>query len=120
MKRKLPFVQADVPRTKRVFSWFDKVMSTMIEKAREEGLSIPCGKGCDACCYDVALVTQYEMIPLIAHLQGFDPQKKQLVLRQLMEWKEKLAKVGIKPLAVEPDLRTYYAQRVACPLLDLS
>lgn len=50
----------------------------MIDIARyDKGWTTPFTVGCDACCYDFALVTQYEIIPIIDSLRRLPASSKE-------------------------------------------
>lgn len=97
---------------------FDVAVDQLFTKAREEGHLIPCKQGCDACCYDVALLTQMELPPLIEAIRAMSPSKRAAVKEGIREWATRARAAGIDLLTTEPDMRTYHEAHLACPLLD--
>lgn len=82
-----------------------------------KGWWIPCTRGCDACCYDRAIVTYPEAMLLTERIRQSDVEKK--VTKRLREWFHRAAKVELPPqldLDVQ-SLKAYHRAHLACPLL---
>lgn len=103
---------------KRRYQEFDVAVGRLFKMARVEGHTIPCSRGCDACCYDVALVTHLEMPPVIETLRTMAVEKRMAIRRRVVEWFAKMGAAGFSPNNSEPDRGAYYRAHLACPLLD--
>ncbi len=105
--------------TRRHLAMFDEYAAHLTSQARAEGHSIPCRKGCGACCYDVTEVAHFEIAPLIEHLRELPAEVLDVIERRLHAWREGMLAAGLDPTLPGPDLRTYHRAHLACPLLDL-
>lgn len=117
MKREIDKV--NLTEIAEMYSSFDRAVDTLIEKGRELGASIPCKRGCDACCYDIALATQFEIPPIVDAVRELSEDDQQKIRSQLIEWTKALGQKSISLNEYDIDVRKYHSEpRAACPLLD--
>lgn len=109
----------DVPRPKlsEQYKHFDVAIENLFKKARAEGSTIPCKKGCHACCYEAVLMTHFEAEPFVEALRALPKDVRRGIKLRLLEWFKRMKKAGIK-FAGEPNRSAYYKVHVACPALD--
>lgn len=81
------------------------------------GVTLTCGKGCSACCYEPVFAERREVLLITARLLAFDPEVRARVVRRTREW---LATFRESPLLKEenPHVTDYRKLRLACPLLE--
>lgn len=101
------------------YEQFDVEVGRLFGLARAQGNTIPCKRGCDACCYDVALITHLELPPLIEALRAMSPEARKGVRDKISKWMDRAEAAGIDPFSPQEDIRPYLRARLACPLLDL-
>lgn len=106
------------PAVRKAYAEFDVEASRLLRKVRSDGMTVPCGPRCDACCYDVAWVVAEEAQELVERVRSMPLLKRERVLRACQEWLDGMRAAGLDPDNIRPDLRTYHRAHVACPLLD--
>lgn len=82
-----------------------------------KGVTLTCGKGCSACCYEPVFAEAREVALIAARLLSFDPEVRSRVLARTRAW---LATFRASPLLGEenPHVLPYRQLRLACPLLE--
>jgi Fe-S-cluster containining protein len=98
---------------------FDVAIGRLFKKAREEGHSIPCKRGCDACCYDAALPTHLEMPPIVKRLRQMPAELQVKIRARIIHWVNAMKAGGVDPFKSEPDIQAFHRVHEPCPLLDL-
>jgi Fe-S-cluster containining protein len=104
--------------TRRHLAIFDEQLDRYVAHARAEGHSVPCRKGCAACCYDVVEVMHFELAALLEHLRTLPAETLAEIRARINAWYLAMLHAGIDPTGHGADLQTYARARVACPLLD--
>jgi Fe-S-cluster containining protein len=107
------------PRVRRAHRVFDVYAGALVRKARREGHAIPCGRGCDACCRDVAWITMPEARELAERVASMPTARRELVLAGVRAWFDGMAAAGLPPEAAHPSVSAYARARLVCPLLDV-
>lgn len=81
------------------------------------GVTLTCGKGCSACCYEPVFAERREVLLIAARLLAFDSEVRERVVRRTREW---LAEFRKSPLLKEedPHVLDYRQLKLACPLLE--
>jgi Fe-S-cluster containining protein len=97
---------------------FDVAAADIVRRARADGLKIPCKRGCSNCCYDIAIVSQREMPPIIERLRRMSQDELDIVARGIDTWYARARQFGVNVFTSEPDARDYFRAHLACPLLD--
>ena len=97
---------------------FDVPLNAIFKKAREMGYTIPCKRGCDACCYDAAMATHFEMPPLIEHLRLMPAEEKHALAARIRTWFAEMRRAGLDPMTPAQHMPTYLRAHIPCPLLD--
>jgi Fe-S-cluster containining protein len=97
---------------------FDVALGDIIKRARTEGHAIPCERGCDACCYDIAVVSHVEMTPVMDAIRALSAESRRKIRARMMEWLARAERAGIDPANPEPDFPTWAKARLKCPLLQ--
>jgi Fe-S-cluster containining protein len=98
---------------------FDTRMKDLIALAREEGHAIPCKRGCSHCCSDVALVTQFDMPPLIECIRALPKSEQNRIRARIVVWHTNVSSKGIHPDNAEPEMARYHAApKARCPILN--
>jgi Fe-S-cluster containining protein len=97
---------------------FDVAIENIFKRARAEGHTIPCKRGCDACCYEALLLMHMEMRPILKHLASMPKPLLADIRARLLDWVEGMRRAGLDPFAAEWDVHAYYRAHLACPLLD--
>ncbi len=103
---------------RKAYAEYDVAVPHLLRKARSEGASIPCGPGCDHCCYDVAWVIDEEADELAERVRSMPKARREVVLAATRAWLDGMHAAGLNPDRKFPDLRVYHRARLACPLLD--
>ncbi len=107
-----------IEETKRVYEKFDVALEDMVRKARKKGWTIPCKRGCDACCSDVAIVSNLEVKVIVDAIQKMPPERQKEIRQRTIEWVKKCEASGIDSGTSEPDIRAFHRANLVCPLLD--
>ena len=81
------------------------------------GVTLTCGKGCSACCYEPVFAESREVLLIAARLLTFDSEMRVRVIARTREW---LATFRESPLLgqEDPHVRDYRQLKLACPLLE--
>jgi len=108
------------PAVRRAYRDFDVYASALVRKARREGHSIPCRRGCAACCRDVAWITVPEAFELAERIGSMTAAKRLRVVGGIVAWLEGMAAAGLDVNDVAPDVSRYAAAQLVCPLLDVA
>jgi len=103
----------------RRYREFDVSIDRLIRQARQEGNTIPCERGCDACCFDLLIVSQFELPPLIEALRKMTPERRLAIKMRLVAWVTKMKAAGLDPCDTEQDRATYYRAGLPCPFLNI-
>ena len=101
-----------------IYREFDSSISALVTKAKLTGYRIPCKRGCDACCYDLANVTQFEIVPIIEHVRTWSHDEREGLKERMLEWIRRIKGVGLNPANPESSIKTFYSAKAACPFLD--
>lgn len=82
-----------------------------------KGVTLSCGKGCSACCYEPVFAEAREVALIAARLLAFDAEVRARVLARTRTW---LATFRTSPLLKEenPHVLPYRQLKLACPLLE--
>jgi Fe-S-cluster containining protein len=101
---------------------FDVAIESLVAHTRRIGWDVPCKSGCDACCYDVVLMSHHEALPLLERIGTWPIARQDALKRRIAEWYRTMKGLGVNPLRV-PDgpgesLDAFHRTRVPCPLLD--
>lgn len=104
------------PKLSEQYKQFDVAIGDIFKKARAEGSTIPCKKGCHACCYEAVLMTHFEAEPFVDALRSLPKDARRGIKLRLLDWFKRMKKAGIK-FAGEPNRSDYYKVHVACPAL---
>jgi Fe-S-cluster containining protein len=105
------------PAVRQAYADFDVEASRLLRQVRSEGKSVPCKKGCSACCWDVAWVVQPEAEELVERIRSMKRTVRDGVIGRLRAWLEGMRAAGLDPDDIWPDLPTYHRARLRCPLL---
>lgn len=105
------------PAVRKAYADFDVEASRLLKRVRSEGKSVPCKKGCSACCYDVAWVVQPEAAEIVERVQSMPRKLREQVVEGLRQWLAGMRRSGLDPDDIRPDLRTYHRAKLRCPLL---
>lgn len=117
MKKTIESVNLQAVR--EVYQEVDVLLTDIVARARDEGHKIPCKRGCSACCYDVAIVTHYEIVPILDAIRKMPKEQQEKIRADTLKWAENMAHKTISVNSTEPDLRRYHAEpKAKCPLLD--
>ena len=106
---------------RRHFQEYDVALERLKSTVRSAGHVIPCKSGCDACCYDLPLVFDIEMSPLIDRIKKMPKDEQMRVQARVHGWLLSMKTAGIDPFSSNPDkavLQAYHQAHIACPLLD--
>lgn len=106
---------------RRRFQEYDVGLERLKSQVRGEGHVIPCQRGCDACCYDLPLVFDIEMSPLIERVKKMSLDERNRVEARLRGWLISMRTAKLDPYGGEPTkavLQAYHMAHIACPLLD--
>ena len=106
-------------RVRRAHRVFDVFADEIVRKARREGYAIPCRRGCDACCHDVAWITRPESRELAERVASMPTERRARVLAAVRAWFDGMAAAGLPPEDTHPNVAAYARARLACPLLDV-
>lgn len=101
-------------------------------RAREQGKTLSCQKGCAACCRMMVPLSPPEAFALRDYVRTLPPDRQQRIAARFAEAKttllaqglwQRLAELGEQPHppddeALEPLNRAYYALRMPCPFLE--
>lgn len=96
---------------------FDVTVSALVRAARR-ATTVPCGPGCDACCYDVAWVLEAEARELAERVRSMPRAKRASVILGVTEWYDGMRRAGLDVEDNRPDVSRYARARLPCPLLD--
>jgi Fe-S-cluster containining protein len=98
---------------------FDVAVTRLLRKAREEeGHTIPCAPGCDACCSSAALATPFEIPVVIEAVRAMPPGERAALHTRLQAWARALRNAGVDVMDDEPPIRLYEGARATCPFLQ--
>jgi Fe-S-cluster containining protein len=97
---------------------FDVAVADLVRDARAIGHTVPCKRGCSNCCYDIAIVTHLEMPPIIERLRKMGPLELHFIALAIDEWFGRAKAGGVNPFNSEPQVKTYFQAKLACPLLN--
>lgn len=95
---------------------FSRNMSQAIGLAYKKGLSIPCGKGCFACCNEPVHVAKQEVDRILHELARLPAEDQERVKAAVKAWHEAFDKTPFRQQQ-EPSVFAYRAARLPCPLL---
>ena len=95
---------------------FSRHMSQAIGIAYRKGLSIPCGKGCFACCFEPAFVGRQEVDRILHVLGELPADEQERVKRAVKAWYEAFDKTTFRDQK-EMNVFEYRAAKLPCPLL---
>jgi Fe-S-cluster containining protein len=107
------------PRVRRGHRVFDVWVTALVRKARREGHAIPCRRGCDACCRDVAWTTRPEARELAERVASMPAERRARVLAGVRAWLDGMAAAGLPPGDPYPSVSAYARAALVCPLLDV-
>lgn len=103
---------------------FDVALERLFKQARGEGHTIPCQRGCDFCCYELAFATTYEMEPIFERLESLSATEQVRIRDRALRALEIRRTAGLEsvgyftgPKAAD-EVRRYRAAMIPCPLLD--
>lgn len=111
-----------IDETRRHNRAIDVPIGNLVRKARADGHSIPCKRGCDACCYEPTFITHFELAPIVERLRQLSDAELQEIEQRIDAWHDGVIAAGLNPENVpesHDDMRTYHRAHLACPLLDL-
>lgn len=111
-----------IDETKRYHRAIDVPVANLVKKARAQGHTIPCKRGCDACCYEPTHVTHVELAPLIERLRHMPTAELDEIERRIEAWFFAMTNAGMDPQLIPEapeEMRRYHRLHLACPLLDL-
>lgn len=104
------------------YAAFDQHVAGSIELARtSRGSTVPCKRGCSACCSEPLIVTQYCMPPIIEKIRAMPKAERAAIKKRIVEWVRLLHEKGIHRDSTDPDLdfaAWHRAPKPVCPLLD--
>ena len=100
------------------FKEYDVALEALFKKAREEGHTIPCKRGCDACCYEAVVALSIELGPMVKELRSMSKETLNEIRERIEAWAVGMRKAGLDPKDSEPDVHAYYRAHLPCPLLD--
>lgn len=104
----------------------DQITDHASAKAKQEGLEISCGKGCGACCRQMAPVSPAEARQVAALVEQMPAERAAVVKQRFVAARDRLAAAGIIPEG-NPDHDkaayrayglAYFGQGVPCPFLE--
>lgn len=110
------------PRVRQAHRDFDVTSEAIVRRARAQGVSIPCGRGCDACCFDIAWALDEEADELAERVRSMPTARREGVVERARAWLAGMRAAGLDPdcrAPETPDLRTYHRAHLPCPLLDV-
>jgi Fe-S-cluster containining protein len=106
------------PRVRQAYREFDVEAKRLLKGfARREGVTIPCRRGCSACCYDIAWTIRAEVDELAERIRSWPTSQRERVLEGLRAWAAGMRAAGLDPDHKFPDVRAYHRARLRCPLL---
>jgi Fe-S-cluster containining protein len=105
------------PKLSEQYKEFDVAIESIFKQARAEGSTIPCKKGCHACCYEAVLMTHFEAEPFVDALRALPKDVRRGIKLRLLDWFRRMKKAGVK-FGGEPNRSEYYKAHLACPALD--
>lgn len=99
----------------------DHFIETLLEHGTRPdgstGVTLTCGKGCSACCYEPVFAEGREVLLIATRLLAFDPEAQARVVQRTREWLDVFRE---SPLLAQdkPQALDYRKLRLACPLLE--
>jgi len=106
---------------RRRYREFDVALGRLLDGARMEGHTIPCQRGCSACCYELPIAFDFEMSALVARIRAMPEAVRERLLARVRGWVLSMHSAGIELYGGEVDAETnrlYHEFSIACPLLD--
>ena len=70
------------------------VVGLGVEKARLEGETVSCSKGCGACCRHLVHLSPAEATSIMETVDGLPPERRAAIERRFAEVRERLAQAG--------------------------
>jgi Fe-S-cluster containining protein len=104
----------------------DQVASLGQTRARREGHTVSCAKGCGACCRQLVPISATEARHLVAVIAALPPERAGAIRKRFEEAHSRLEAAGLPPRGhpetEKPAYRefglAYFRQSVACPFLE--
>lgn len=106
------------PCVRKAYQEYDVAAERILKKLRADGTSIPCARGCHACCYDVAWAHRLEVAEIAERIRSWPRKVRERVLQGLRGWLEGMLRAGLDPDHKYPDVRVYHRAKLRCPLLS--
>lgn len=107
------------PAVRQAHRDFDVFATAIVRKARRQGMSVPCRRGCASCCRDVAWIVRPEAFELAERVASMPAAKRLRVVGGIVAWLEGMAAAGLDVRDKAPDVARYAAAGLVCPLLDV-
>jgi len=106
----------------------EALLDVTVARARTEGLSVSCARGCGACCRQLVPISPAEALEIARLVEDLPEPRRSVIAARFVKAREAIAEAGLAPLLLDPESfpdatvqalgLDYFRLGIACPFLE--